>query len=285
MINFKLYAIIFSPSIGERLHEGRRGPDVPSDVPAIAPMTPRRTPSSYSNQGLCNPAPAPWHTPVLPNRPTLGAQGSSDPSTDDLGSGQDDECPYVDLASPEMLQFRDGLRAEFRDKKSSSPTHLTVIANAQVSSGHDSPIHTPNTLSRASPPPSPRHSVTAFCCDAAHLQSTKNTVAPTPSPALTTAAVLETHDPISTRRSRCHESRKEVSSYTGRRKRKDELKSSSLGESFVQQLASLTSSSLATTTTTTTVTTSSSSSTYTSSSGSSSGGSTHRSSPQHTQVL
>ena len=91
-----------------------------NDVPPIAPMTPRRTPSSYSRHDMITPSPSPWDVPTVTspvdNKPPEEAEV---PKTAELATP--DDCPqlvdeanlaYVDLSGPDLLQFREGHRAE-----------------------------------------------------------------------------------------------------------------------------------------------------------------------------
>ncbi|ROT74153.1 putative tubby-related protein 4 isoform X2 [Penaeus vannamei] len=90
-----------------------------------------------------------------------------------------EEHPYVDLATPEMLQLRDGLRAELRGEAHAHHALAPTTASAAPTTNHHSqPEAHVFSLVRSSAPSSPKHSVSHFCCDAGTLQSPKNIVAP-----------------------------------------------------------------------------------------------------------
>nr|XP_027215885.1 uncharacterized protein LOC113808622 [Penaeus vannamei] len=183
--------------LGERL-ASRRAPDLPSDVPPIAPMTPRRTPSSYSRQGLHTnlwDAPTPAPAPIPPPTELASVEGKLEGEGDGGGGGLEgvvldgsggaallrelEEHPYVDLATPEMLQLRDGLRAELRGEAHAHHALAPTTASAAPTTNHHSqPEAHVFSLVRSSAPSSPKHSVSHFCCDAGTLQSPKNIVAP-----------------------------------------------------------------------------------------------------------
>lgn len=123
--------------------------DLRTDVPPIAPMTPRRTPSCYSHKDLASPVPGPW------DLPKASTTSGKDPT------GFEDHT-YVDLSTPEMVRFRTDLKVRnenaidrsklqtkssskgetLKQHKNSPPT--TRFISPQASSW--SPSSSPNTF-------------------------------------------------------------------------------------------------------------------------------------------
>ncbi|KAF2363616.1 Tubby C-terminal [Trinorchestia longiramus] len=154
---------------------------LPSDVPPIAPMTPRRTPSSYSRHDMITPSPSPWDASSTPGEAPgpeleLNKTSSTEPSTDaSVGcknvpcSGlpsKDEDDIYVDLAAPEIQQLIDTLRTDRTDTEpcsgsASSPSEVPVLSErtgsspistktSKTSFGCDeNPKHLPPTPSRS----------------------------------------------------------------------------------------------------------------------------------------
>ncbi|CAL4067453.1 unnamed protein product, partial [Meganyctiphanes norvegica] len=151
-----------------------RPPEGSGDVPAIAPMTPRRTISRHGLSSLVNmhnkQVGIPWDDTSKSEEP-LETRVEVEGFTLDgeESSGELEDPTYVDLHTPEMVHLRDGLRAELRGEEISQTSTDSSVLDAAFAS-----------ISRGSTSSSPRQSVSAFCCDAASIQAPKNMVGPIP---------------------------------------------------------------------------------------------------------
>ncbi|XP_047737090.1 uncharacterized protein LOC108665762 [Hyalella azteca] len=144
---------------------------LPSDVPPIAPMTPRRTPSSYSRHDMITPSPSPWDATSTEEASgnTAAANKAAEDYTVNNPRGshleepvpQDDDDIYVELSAPEIQHVREALCQEAK-----SSANLTSSDGSHVRSQHLG--HVPlNTM----------HSVSSVSCD----QSPPTSLPPTPS--------------------------------------------------------------------------------------------------------
>ncbi|XP_047740255.1 uncharacterized protein LOC125179115, partial [Hyalella azteca] len=90
---------------------------LPSDIPPIAPMTPRRTPSSYSRHDMITPSPSPWDASSTEEASgnTVAANKTAEEYAVDNPRGghheeplpQDDDDIYVELSAPEIQHVRE----------------------------------------------------------------------------------------------------------------------------------------------------------------------------------
>ena len=173
--------------ISDREVKERAARALDNDVPAIAPMTPRRTPSSYSRHDMITPSPSPWDvsnlTPPESNTPTSfkpddelllrSGPGVPDVSMVPLKSGDDhllsqevEDHTYVDMTNTDMIHLGESPRTEmFCDgmREMAHSSRCPHLAHQALPSPLSSPLHCSNrhqpSHSRCQPCPlSPKES-------------------------------------------------------------------------------------------------------------------------------